>query len=320
MPNRVTVTGNARLHMGFLDLHGGLGRRFGSIGVSLQGLQTTVSVSDKRHGDSNSSTKLSGESARADRYVNQLLAAWGSNQSVQIDIHNAIRPHAGLGSGTQLALAVGLGVSRLLNRHDTPEDIAIILGRGKRSAIGLSCFKQGGFVIDGGKGQKGRLPPALLRLPYPSNWRLILLFDGSQTGMHGDHESNAFAELEPLPASQAAHLCRLILMRLLPGLVEQDVQAFGAAVTEIQEIVGDHFAPAQGGRFTSPRVSRWLNWFAAQGVAGVGQSSWGPTGFVVCESQEQAQSMVNAASRQTMEPVDFHICEAMNQPGTIELH
>ena len=32
---RVRVETAARLHMGFVDLHGGLGRRFGSIGVGL---------------------------------------------------------------------------------------------------------------------------------------------------------------------------------------------------------------------------------------------------------------------------------------------
>ena len=32
----VVVTTSSRLHMGFFDLNGGLGRRFGSIGVSLK--------------------------------------------------------------------------------------------------------------------------------------------------------------------------------------------------------------------------------------------------------------------------------------------
>ena len=33
--NAVGVRAPARLHFGFLDLHGGLGRRFGSIGLAL---------------------------------------------------------------------------------------------------------------------------------------------------------------------------------------------------------------------------------------------------------------------------------------------
>jgi predicted sugar kinase len=33
-PNKITVIAPARLHMGFIDLSGSLGRHFGSIGVA----------------------------------------------------------------------------------------------------------------------------------------------------------------------------------------------------------------------------------------------------------------------------------------------
>src|SRR3954466_11836136 len=39
---RVTVRAPARLHLGFLDLNGGLGRRFGSIGLAINGLKTSI--------------------------------------------------------------------------------------------------------------------------------------------------------------------------------------------------------------------------------------------------------------------------------------
>ncbi|MGH6945016.1 MAG: beta-ribofuranosylaminobenzene 5'-phosphate synthase family protein, partial [Geminicoccaceae bacterium] len=38
----VTVCAPARLHLGFLDLHGGLGRRFGSIGLTLEDIATRL--------------------------------------------------------------------------------------------------------------------------------------------------------------------------------------------------------------------------------------------------------------------------------------
>ena len=43
-PVKVTVAVPARLHLGFLDLDGGLGRRFGSIGVAISDLHTRVAV------------------------------------------------------------------------------------------------------------------------------------------------------------------------------------------------------------------------------------------------------------------------------------
>ena len=43
-PASVTVTVPARLHLGFLDLNGGLGRRFGSIGVAISGPRTRITI------------------------------------------------------------------------------------------------------------------------------------------------------------------------------------------------------------------------------------------------------------------------------------
>ena len=44
MPASVTVTVPARLHLGFLDLNGGLGRRFGSIGLAISDLRTRITI------------------------------------------------------------------------------------------------------------------------------------------------------------------------------------------------------------------------------------------------------------------------------------
>src|SRR5678809_1634836 len=42
--DRVNVIVPARLHLGFADLHGGLGRRYGSLGISLDTPQTRISL------------------------------------------------------------------------------------------------------------------------------------------------------------------------------------------------------------------------------------------------------------------------------------
>ena len=41
---KVVISAAARLHLGFLDLHGGLGRRFGSIGIAIDGPVTRLSL------------------------------------------------------------------------------------------------------------------------------------------------------------------------------------------------------------------------------------------------------------------------------------
>ena len=63
------------------------------------------------------------------------------------------------------------------------------------------------------------------------------------------------------------------------------------AVGEIQRVVGNHFAPAQGGCFSSPAVAEALYWLQSQGVTGCGQSSWGPTGFALVEDEGMARAL-----------------------------
>jgi beta-RFAP synthase len=161
--------------------------------------------------------------------------------------------------------------------------------RGARSAIGMAAFETGGFVIDGGKGASGHAPPVLSRVAFPDAWRVLLILDPRTEGVSGDGEVKAFAALPPFPKAEAARLCHLALMRLLPGLAETDLVAFGDALTEIQAVVGGHFAAAQGGSpWTSAAVGRIAHRMKDLGAAGIGQSSWGPTGFAFTGSEAAA--------------------------------
>ena len=71
--------------------------------------------------------------------------------------------------------------------------------------------------------------------------------------------------------------------------------AFGSALTEIQQIVGAHFALAQGGSaWTSPAVGALAARMQELGATGIGQSSWGPTGFAFVDSQEAAERLYHS--------------------------
>ena len=131
--------------------------------------------------------------------------------------------------------------------------------------------------------------------------------------------SRRFGNSRPLPEARAADLCRLALMQMLPAVKEADCPRFGAAITEIQRVVGDHFSPLQGGRFASPAVAGLLGEFARFGAAGYGQSSWGPTGFVIAESQARAQQLIEQVERRWPDHgCDIGVHQAMNQPATVQ--
>ncbi len=313
--DQVHVSVGARLHLGFLDLHGGLGRRFGSLGIALDGPCTRLSVT--RVPEPSASGP---DAARAQACVERMVAAFGLSGGFRVEVETTIPAHAGLGSGTQLALAVGAAVGRLAGLELDARDVARVLDRGARSGIGIGAFEQGGVLLDGGRGADDEPPPVLARFAFPEDWRVLLAFDRRRQGAHGADETEAFAALPEFPADRAADLCRLVLMSALPALCARDLGRFGAAVTEMQRTVGDHFAPVQGGRFASPEVAEVLAWLEAEGVPGVGQSSWGPTGFGLVASPEAAERLRAAASRRWPETTGLHfeVRSGSNHGATVE--
>ena len=313
--SHVSVRTPARLHMGFLDLHGGIGRRFGSLGLALEGPCTRVRIEP-----SPNVVAEGPDSARAARYARSLAAHFGLAGGARIDIEEAIPAHAGLGSGTQLALAVGTGMARLFNLDLRTVDIAALLDRGTRSGLGIGLFDRGGFVVDGGSAGDGVPPPVVASQPFPSQWRVLLVFDRDRQGAFGETEIRKFAALLEFPEADAATLCRLVLMCALPGVVQADLAAFGDAVGRIQARVGDHFACVQGGRFASPGVSRVLEWLGSNGLTAVGQSSWGPTGFAVCPDESSALRLLgDVRARFGSEfGLDFAVTRASNAGARVE--
>lgn len=311
----VSVTAPARLHFGFLDLNGDLGRRFGSLGLAISGLQTKVVLTASER------MQFSGPDAdRARRYVERFQQLLGLHGSYCIDIAQAIPSHAGLGSGTQLALAMARAIRQF---HHLPADTrgdAVRLGRGGRSGVGVGLFDRGGLVVDGGRWPGEGVAPIISRMAFPEDWRIIVVLDPSHNGIHGDDERAAFARLPAFDAADSGGICRLVLMQALPALAEADLVSFATAINQMQKILGAHFAPLQGGApFASPAVQAALAFLEGEGACGGGQSSWGPTGFAFAESPEQAEQLVASAERHgRCQGLDIRICRGLNRGALVD--
>jgi beta-ribofuranosylaminobenzene 5'-phosphate synthase len=292
----VTVTAPARLHLGFVDPSATLGRRFGSLGLVIDGPQTQVEVSAADVDEVLAShDAAASEIARTTAFVKQLQARTGRQQPLQLRLLQVLPAHAGLGSGTQLALAVGRAFARWHGLNVSSAQLALWLGRGLRSGVGVAGFDQGGLLLDGGPGTGagGSVAPLLARQTLPAAWRVLLVQDARTRGLSGADEKLAIAHLPPLPQSAAADISHQILMRILPGAADADFDAFAAGINRVQQVLGEHFAPAQGGSaFTSAAVARAI---AAWPHAAAGQSSWGPTGFAIFPSGQAAQLALQAA-------------------------
>ncbi len=308
----------ARLHLGFLDLNGSQGRRFGSLGIGLNAPDTYIELALGRD--------VFGEAATP-TYVNKakqlILQHAQITQDVSIKVHREIPRHFGLGSGTQMALAVGEGLNQLFNLSLTPRDIAAITNRGARSGIGIGTFANGGVVLDAGHEDKApkdgiTVPPIIEQHPFPAQWRILLIFDHEHIGVHGDAETNAFASLQDADLNATQKVSEQVLTQALPAIVQENLQQFGEAVAALQAYTGDYFAPVQGGRYASARVAQVLDDLTAQGVSCVGQSSWGPTGFAVFESEAAAKTHLTALQAQfKQDALGWLLCEPRNNGAVI---
>ena len=316
---QVRVEAPARLHLGFLDPSATLGRRFGSIGLVVDGLETVVELAPAHEDRFDAPDGATAELARARAHLQALRRATGCDTGVQLRLVRTLPAHAGLGSGTQLALALGHAFSTAFGLGLDSPALARLLGRGARSGVGIAGFDAGGLLLDGGPRADGTPAALVARLALPPAWRAILVLDPRVQGLCGAAERAALATLPPLPRATAADICHEVLMRLLPGAAGAEFAPFAAGVTRVQRLLARHFEPAQGGPYASPAVGRVVEWIAAHACAGIGQSSWGPTGFAIVASLDEARrALASAQAAGIVDPaLELRVTSARNRGGTI---
>jgi beta-RFAP synthase len=320
----VRVSAPGRLHLGFLDPAGTLGRAFGSLGLVIDGFATEVELmaaaSDAVTGDTPAAQV---ELDRADALLKILRQHTGCHAPLSLRLRQVLPPHAGFGSGTQLACAIGRAFARWHGLDLGTATLAQWLGRGLRSGIGIAGFDAGGLLLDGGPGADGWPAPLLSRVAFPEAWRVVVVQDPTHRGLSGSAEKKALAALPPMPQASAADICHQVLMRILPGAAGAEFAPFAAGINRVQQLLGEHFATAQGGAFTSPAVDRLMRWIAdasrEQGAAAIGQSSWGPTGFAILPSQARAEALLAAARKagQVDARLTLHIVPGRNHPALV---
>jgi beta-ribofuranosylaminobenzene 5'-phosphate synthase len=283
----VRVEAPARLHLGMLAAAGDGARRFGGLGVSVSRPAVVL--------EARASDELSAEGADAERalaFARRCHEALGLTGGAHLRVVEAIPPHVGLGSGTKLALAVAQALAALEEREFDAPALSRATGRAARSAVGMWTFALGGLVVEGGVRRDVERPaPLLAHHALPEEWRSVLVVPAAEPGLSGAAETEAFRRLVPAPERSAA-IAQLVLTSLLPALVERDLEEFGAALTRVQQLVGDAFAAVQGGRF-HPRAGALVEALLRGGAAGAGQSSWGPAVYGVVGSEAAGRELAS---------------------------
>jgi beta-RFAP synthase len=283
----VWVKAPARLHLGVLDPSGTSGRWFAGLGVGLEEPNVVVSA------EPGASLEVRGDQGQRALDVARRFVEHYGPIGARLTVHATLPRHVGLGSGTQLALSVAEALAQIRGLKLSMEQMTRLTGRAGRSGVGTWVYRYGGLVVEGGHRAKGdgALPPLLLRRPLPQHWWFVLACPQGREGPSGAEEDEALMHIPPVPVEVVGRMCRIVLLGLLPALEEADGHAFGAALTELQALVGDVFAPVQGGRYADPRAEVLLETMRSSGALGGGQSSWGPTVYGLVEGEETAREV-----------------------------
>jgi beta-ribofuranosylaminobenzene 5'-phosphate synthase len=297
-----------------------LGRIFGGLGVGIN-KPNVVLEAEQSEGFAVSGEKPELVKLLAKRFFD----TYHLQAKADLRVMQTIPEHSGLGSGTQLALAVATALAKLSNVKSSTQELAVAMGRCQRTSVGTTIFEQGGFVVDGGKPLKNGVatksfPPLIFRQPFPEDWRFVVAVPSANKGLANDEERTAFKRLPPMPSEVVGKVCRLTLMKLLPALVEHDICNFGESLTTIQITVGDYFAQVQGGRYASSATAEAIKFMQALGPYGVGQSSWGPAcyGLFRKEGAKEVKLKVQAFLRKSVGGQVF-IAKANNKGAYIKL-
>lgn len=300
----------SRLHLTLLDLNGIYGRIDGGVGITLKNpclkLEAELAHNGVEVGFSKSCQLIGGliedYTTKIESSTLKIKNALNIEGGFKFTVESAFPPHSGLGSGTQLSLAVAKLISTMNDQDLTALDLARIVGRGGTSGIGVESFENGGFIIDGGhksSEKQGFLPssascatppPIIARYDFPEDWKIILVIPDVERGVSGAKEIDAFQTYCPIPLKEVEKLSHLMLMKLMPSVLESDLDTFGEAVNKIQTI---GFKRIEN-KLQNPYIAQIMNKLRADGAAGVGMSSFGPTIFAVTDTNEQ--DIVDAAN------------------------
>jgi beta-RFAP synthase len=263
--------------------------QFGGIGVMIQNPEVRVSFAP---GDEFCVTGDRAE--RVEQFVQRASRAWGlrSLPNCHIDVRSPA-DHTGLGVGTQLGLATAAGLRRFMELPELAiELLASSIGRAGRSAVGTYGFRLGGLIVDSGRETSPSDGDRLKeRLAIPEAWRFVLVRPAGVSGIAGEREVEAFAKLPAVPDEVTTRLWRITDDEILPAVRSGNCSRFGEAVYEYGRLAGQCFSAAQGGPFASRAIADLVATIRDLGVAGVGQSSWGPTVFAVTKNEDEAAQL-----------------------------
>ncbi len=294
MARSVVVSAPSHVHVGNVDMHGGVGRLYGTLGFALQEPRLVVRV--WLSGSFEAEGPRSGECLRFARAACEMAGCKG----LKVRVEREIPAHVGLGSTTPLALSIALAASVLTGSRIDFEEYALSVGRSRVSGLGFHAFMHGGFIVDGGypSERKGsEVPPLIFRAIIPPRVAVVVALPtalASKVAEVKAREDEVLESMPPMDERVAAANARLVLMGILPAMAKGRFEEAARLLHKLNSGLGDYWAPRQEGRYCCREVEGLVEVLLNAGGWCACQSSWGPTVYSLTD-YKQAEAVAAAA-------------------------
>ncbi len=306
---RVEITAPSRLHLGLLT-DGNNQRPWQGIGLAIKEPRTILFAETIEA----SGLRIAGNfENELELVVRKFYSDLNVSVGVNLEFIEYPPRHVGLGSGTQIILSAATAISILAEIRMSIEEIAARTNRGKYSWIGIEAFRNGGFIISLGQRKNSYLQP-IIRLNFPEDWLIILSIPDKRRGLSGLLEDDILSKIKYSEETvKNIHSC--VMSKVLPGIIEHNIELFGKGVESVQRLVGSEFESIQGGIF-NPDSAELAELMLDAGLYGVGQSSWGPTIYGFTDKPDDARSFLRLV-KDLMPNLEVYITTAENKGARV---
>ncbi|AKB33966.1 beta-ribofuranosylaminobenzene 5'-phosphate synthase [Methanosarcina siciliae HI350] len=286
----IKITTPSRLHITLIDMNGEIGRVDGGAGLTLSSPNVKITAAEADE------IRIEGLQEFAGRMIKAAEVLLPEEKGVIIDVESLIPAHVGFGSGSQAALAVAAAVNELYGLEKSVRELAFVVKRGGTSGIGVTAFEKGGFIVDGGHRFKdkgafmpsaaSRVPPGpvLFREDFP-DWDVVIAVPNDK-GMHDQQEIDVFQKFCPLPIGEVREVAHMVLMKMMPAVIEEDIESFGAAVNHVQNV---GFNKSES--LIWPDFVKSIASFMRSRSYGAGVSSFGPVVYAFVDNREEGRQL-----------------------------
>lgn len=282
---KVTVTAPAHLHTGNFDMTGDLGRLYGTVGFAVDRL-LEIEVSK--------TIDVKSEDEAAYLFASRFVDAFDL-AGAEVKVKKTIPKFVGMGYHTTLALSIGSALTKLYNLKLTTEQIALTMQRGAITSLGVHAFKAGGFIVEGGfkvDQREKMIPPLIFRLQVPNNWLFVIAIANEpqeKIVKMRENEDHILRNLKLMPKETSDMLSRIVLVKIIPSIIENDLTSFGEGLTAFNSELGKFWNEYQCGRtYCHPVVEEAIKIILRRSTCAC-QTSWGPTIYGIVDGKNKAE-------------------------------